>query len=109
MKYHNKTVGYLKCYYWVFAAFLLALPQWVFARRSQSLGGIAKNLDQPIQGVIGLIQTICLIAGIGLLIGSVIKYMQHRKNPVEVTLGTVFTLLLVGLALIALTFIPLNR
>ncbi len=94
-------------------SFLIGL--WVFlptlciaSPGAHSLGEIAGGISDPILGIIKLVHAICLIAGVGLVVGSVIRYKQHRQNPVEVPMSSCIMLLIAGLALIALTFIPLG-
>ena len=78
------------------------------SRRKGGFGKIAQNIQQPVTGVIEIVKGICLVVGIGMLVGALIQYKTHRQNPVEVTMGSVITLLLAGLALIGLTFIPMG-
>lgn len=94
--------------YWYMIA-MLTIPAVSLATTKGGFGGIAKNIHQPVSGVIEIVKSIVLVVGIGMLVGALIKYKQHRSNPVEVTIGSVITLLLAGLALIGLTFIPMGR
>ena len=94
-----------KCFFLL--CYLLTFCDVALARPNTDLGGIAKNLNAPLKGVTSIMLSICLVAGVGLVVGGLIRYLQHRKNPVEATLGSCIALLLAGLALIALTFAPL--
>ena len=98
----------LKSYAILFFMVLIP-PATLASHRSQSIGDIARSLDRPVMGIVELVRAVCLIAGVGMVVGSLIKYKQHRRNPIEVSLGSVFAILLAGLALIALTFIPVFR
>ncbi|MCL5260106.1 MAG: hypothetical protein M1561_00265 [Gammaproteobacteria bacterium] len=73
-----------------------------------SFGDIASRLFGSEMDVRLLIRVLCIMTGIALILSSIIQYGKHRRNPVETTLGAVFTSLLVGLALIALSFVPLQ-
>lgn len=50
---------------------------------------------------------IFLLTGCGMLMGSVVQYVQHRKNPANVRLSKPVTLVIMGLLLIGLAYIPL--
>ncbi|MAJ81689.1 MAG: hypothetical protein CMF41_02105 [Legionellales bacterium] len=46
------------------------------------------------------------ISGIALLLGAVTQYVEHRKNPMNPPLSKVVTLLVLGVCLVAASFIP---
>ena len=46
------------------------------------------------------------ISGIALLLGAVTQYIEHRKNPMNPPLSKVVTLLVLGVCLVAASFIP---
>lgn len=72
------------------------------------LGGVAANLFQAELNLHGIVKAICITAGAGLILGAVIRYKKHRKNPYEATLSSVVTNLVIGIVLILLAFIPLS-
>ncbi|MDQ2993665.1 MAG: hypothetical protein M3R00_01790 [Pseudomonadota bacterium] len=97
-------------YYLGFAGFaLLCCSNCAVAETtaSQSYGGIAQNLLGPVGAIISIVRAICIISGTGLLIGSLIRFSDYRKNPIEITLPTVVTMFAAGCGLILLAFIPL--
>ena len=71
-------------------------------------GGIAMNLFQAEMNLHGILKAICITAGVGLLLGAVMRYKKHRKNPYEATLSSVITNLVIGSLLILLAFIPMS-
>ena len=89
---------------------LSALLALFFCSSSQavSLGNIAQNLTVASKSIAELIHTLCWITGIALIAGALLKYKRHRENPVEAPLSMVFVMLLAGIALITLTFIPME-
>ena len=48
---------------------------------------------------------ICLIGGVGMILGAFLQYKAHRDNPSQVRLGTPIFLLIVGIILIILPYI----
>jgi len=86
---------------------LLALFVWSVGW-AISLGKIAQNLTVSTKSIAEVIHIICLVTGVALIIGSLMKYKRHRENPVEASLTMVFVMLFAGLALIVLTFIPIR-
>lgn len=75
---------------------------------SQGFGEIAENLFSGGIVIGNLIRAVCIITGVILVFASFLQYKKHRNNPSEVPLSTPIVTLLVGLALIALSFIPLQ-
>ncbi len=73
-----------------------------------SFGKVAQNLTVSTKSIAELLHIICLVTGIALIAGSLMKYKRHRENPTEAPLSMVFVMLLTGLALIALMFIPIR-
>lgn len=87
---------------------LLAAALWanaLFANELPGLGKVAKNLHLTTTGAAGIMQTFALIIGVGLLTGGVIKYLERRHNPEEVSLGKVLSLLIGGIAFVAIGLI----
>ena len=69
------------------------------------LGAVGEHIIKPLGGLIHLMNTLCWVAGAGLLAAAVLQYKNHRDNPSQVRLSTPFLLALVGLVLIALPFL----
>ena len=53
------------------------------------------------------ILTLLLISGIAMLMGALVQYVEHRKNPVNPPLSRVMTFLFIGIILVLSSFIPL--
>lgn len=75
---------------------------------NESFGDIASNLFGNVLDIKSIVRAICIITGVALVLGSFFQYKKHRNNPSEVPLSTPIMTLLVGLALIALSFVPLG-
>jgi intracellular multiplication protein IcmD len=85
--------------------FLLFTNTFTYAA-SKDLGSIALQITAPVQQATHLLQIICILCGIALSMSSLLKYKAHRNNPQEVPFSTPIMLLLFGLGLLALAFIP---
>lgn len=70
------------------------------------LGLIAKNIFGAAMTVEKLIKTLCIATAAALILSAAFQYKKHRKNPVETPLSKVIMSLIIGLALLALSFIP---
>ena len=75
--------------------------------QSHSLGHVANNLMGPVGAIISMLRAVCIISGIGLLLGAMTKYSDHRQNRQQTTLPTIFMMIVAGAALIIVAFIPL--
>ncbi len=90
------------------------LPIMLFAHgamgyepQGHSMGHAAHNLLGPLGAIISMVRAICIITGLGLLLGSMVKYSDHRNNRQQTTLTTIFVMIVAGAALMTLAFIPL--
>ena len=100
MKQHK--LYYLGCVWlfcWVDSALAISPP-------TPSYGGIANNMLGPVTGIISIVRAISITAGIGMVLSSISKFADHRKNRQEISLVTVFTIFLAGACLIGVGFIP---
>ena len=78
-------------------------------RKTQSgIGDLASNMLVPAMGIRDLIQVVCLLTAAGLLIGSFILFIQHRRNPIEVPISKPFAMIAVAVALFLLTLLPIG-
>lgn len=75
-----------------------------FADPKLSFGEVADNITEPIQVVTGFVSIGCLIIGIACLFAALVKYFEHRRNPLHVPFSTVFWLIIIGLLLLLLPF-----
>ena len=70
---------------------------------AQSITGNVTNFETF---VLSLLRKICLLAGVGLCVGALIQYRQHRQNPMNVRLTTPVWFLIIGLCLIGINYMP---
>lgn len=86
--------------------FLIVFSTAVFAD-NVDLGKVAKNLYEPVSVLSELISTASIIIGVSFLFGALLRYMQYRQNPLAAPLGSVITLLIMGIVLILLPLVYL--
>tara|TARA_Y200000002_G_C22682235_1_gene664570 strand:+ start:3070 stop:3396 length:327 start_codon:yes stop_codon:yes gene_type:complete len=55
-----------------------------------------------------MFQGLLVFVGIGLLLLSLNKYFDHRKSPTYVPISSVISMIIAGLGLIGLGFIPME-
>jgi hypothetical protein len=69
------------------------------------IGESSNNIAVALLGVSNLWLAVATIAGIGFLFVGIVKYHEHKKNPQQTPIGTVFLMLFVAIALIGVAFI----
>lgn len=85
----------------LFVSILLFFPT-IFAAHSLGLGRVANNMMEPVSIVTEFVLTACYIIGASFLFTAMIKYFEHRRNPLASPLGTVAFLVFAGILLILL-------
>jgi membrane protein CcdC involved in cytochrome C biogenesis len=83
---------------------LLLFSLTAFAVPKISFGEVADNITQPIEVVTGFVSVGCLIIGMSCLFAALVKYFEHRRNPLYVPFSKVVWLLIIGLLLLILPF-----
>lgn len=86
----------------IFSSILLITKSYA---GGMSVGDIADWTMGPINGLGKVFGYICLIGGIGMILGSFLQYRAHRENPSQVRLSTPVFLFVVGVILAILPFI----
>ena len=76
------------------------------AGNSMSIGDIGLNLFGAEMGIHEFIQAVCVTSGIALILAALLKFKKYRHNPIATRLSTIIFDLVLGLLLIALSFIP---
>jgi len=77
------------------------------AAYSPSGGGVVHNLLDFEQSVQGFMQFIVLVTGAALVLSSIGMFVSHWKNPGNVRLSKPIALVVFGIALIVLSFVPM--
>ncbi len=68
--------------------------------KQESLGDGSRNVASALFDISNLWMAVAMIAGVGFLFVGIVKYFEHRKNPVQTPLGQVLLLLFLAIALI---------
>ena len=90
----------------ILALFLIfSLMSVNYADGAVSIGTAADWAMGPINSLGKIFGYMCLIGGVGMVLGAFLQYRAHRDNPSQVRLGTPIFLLIVGLILLILPFI----
>jgi hypothetical protein len=94
------------------ATIVLSCPQWTWARAltpppmgtqpPSGFGKVANNLMEPVIILSNFIGVAAITLGLSFLFGALVKYMQHRVNPMAVPISTVVLLLIMAIILICL-------
>lgn len=79
-------------------------PYLAYAQQPHGWGEVASNLMEPVAILSNFVSTASLIVGISCFFAALLKYNQHRKNPLAAPIGTVILLLIIGIVLILLPF-----
>jgi uncharacterized membrane protein YidH (DUF202 family) len=69
-------------------------------------GAPVQAMNEILTGISDIIASLCLICGILIMVGAFYQWLQRRKNPSAITLTRVITLLIVGIALVCVQFVP---
>jgi hypothetical protein len=80
---------------------MLALAQ----RNNVGVGKVATNMMEPVSVVTDFVNTGCLLLGSAFVFASIVKYFEHRRSPLMVTMTTVVFLFIAGLVLLSLPLI----
>ena len=94
-----------KAWVWLF---LLATVAWVdafAADPSKSVGTLAKSAATDLMSATGLIAVLFYVVGAVLVGVGLLKIKRHSDQPQQVTLGSGFMWIIIGVALIVAPFI----
>jgi len=88
---------------------ILLLPGSVFAaKKIGGIGYVAQNIMDPVNLISDFVNSACFLIGGSFLLASLIKYREHRRNPLMVPLSTVFFLMIAGTILVLMPLITLR-
>lgn len=87
------------------ALLLVAFTHIAFA--VDSLGEFADSLLNPVSGMANVIKFICVVVGGGMVMASLVKLKEYIQQTTDTGLLSIITLFIIGLAMIALIFLPM--
>ena len=91
---------FLKC-----AVLFLSFPVVALAVSDSGLSHIANALMSPLSVATDFLHTACLLLGSAFIFASIVKYFEHRRNPLMTTLTTVIFSFMAGLMLLSLPLV----
>jgi len=71
---------------------------------AESLSEVVEHAMVPITMLAQIMYAVCYIVGSGLIVGSLLRYKEHRHNPTKVNFSKPIMFFLFGLVLV---FLPL--
>jgi hypothetical protein len=96
-------VYFMKRIVFIFILLLLSVQSWAtYQPHGIGAGKVATNLMEPVSILANFIGSMSIVVGISCLFASVLKYMQHRVNPLVAPISTVIMLLVMGIILLCL-------
>lgn len=69
---------------------------------ASTIGAVASGLTHSFAAIGRLITGGSYVAGLGFVLGAIMKFKQHKDNPTQIPIGTPIALLFVGCALLFL-------
>lgn len=87
----------MRNFYWVI---ILFFPVAAFA--SSGIGDLASNLLEPVYVASSFVNSAAIAVGVCAVFGAILRYMQHRVNPLAAPISTVIILFVLGVVLICL-------
>ena len=86
----------------------MLLPLSSIASDANDAGIIAANTFSTIMTIKEIAVNACYIVGAFLILSSFFQYKKYRRNPSEMPIGRPITTLIIGILVIAVTFIPVQ-
>jgi len=82
----------------------VAMPMAAWAT-SYGFGALATNMMTPVGIVSDFVNSACIMIGGCFVFASIVKYFEHKRSPLMVTMSTVVFLFIAGIVLLLLPFI----
>lgn len=86
-------------------AIISSLFAQVYAVQPTGIGGMARNMMEPVALFSDFVYTGCIVIGGSFVFASIIKYFEHRRSPLMVPISTVVFLFIAGGLLLLLPFL----
>ena len=83
---------------------LFLFPITVFAEKSAGFGLVAQNMMEPVGLMNDFVNSACFVMGAAFIFSAIVKYIEHRRSPMMITISTVVFLFIAGILLILLPF-----
>jgi len=89
---------------WLYTAVCFAVT-FKSRREPTGVGGVANSMMDPVTLFSDIVYTGCIVIGAAFVFASLIRYIEHRRNPLMVNMSTVVFLLIAGIVLLLLPFL----
>jgi intracellular multiplication protein IcmD len=98
----NDRDVFIKRLFSVLLVMVFSMAVVSFAKDTQTLGGVAHDIQGSFANIAKLITGAAYIAGFGFAFAAILKFKAHKDNPTQIPVGTPIALLFVAAALIFL-------
>jgi len=92
----------------LFTIICFSVSVTVFAAQFETIGQTSTNLIDVAFGVKMIVRTMFIIAGSAFFMGGLYHYIKHRQNSVEYRISTAIVLVVLGVCLIIISFLPMT-
>ena len=86
----------------------IARRAFIPEKKESGIADIAANLFGFTKDIGQLFKVLAITTGVALVLFGIVQYNKHRKNPVETPISNVIMTIVIGLGLVALSFIPMK-
>lgn len=86
---------------------IMVLMSVCLSAQANSLSDVANNLFGTVLNIREIIRVICMITGGAMVLSSFFRYRIHRRNPIEAPISSVILLLVAGVCVFGLAYIPI--
>ena len=69
-------------------------------------GDLANSVMGPVAALISVLDSISIICGAGMIMGSLFKYLSYRKNSSATPISVPIVMFIAGVGLVLLGFVP---
>lgn len=95
-------------YFVIPIVFFLTFVEKASASTDQGLGDVFSNLVGIGMSAHDIIRTVCILTGVGMLLGTIVQFAKYRRNPIETRLSLIILNFIIGICLIGLAFVPMQ-
>lgn len=87
------------CFFWASATFAATQSAPI------SIGEAAQNLLLPVGAFASIIYSMCYVLGAAFIMGSMIRFKEHRQNPSQTPISRPIAIFIFGLVFIVIPII----
>lgn len=87
---------------WLILVVMVALMPTIWANH----GGIIAGVSGSLYVLQEVVRKVCILSGVAVFFCGIMRFFAHRKNPIAIPLSQPVWLLLIGLLLFGLAYLP---